>query len=249
MKIKSFILALCCTLYAAEAASQILREHVVDGSIYPLIDCTGLPEGMLMEKESADLAFADRVVVRHYGWYDHSGETFTIDDAHSNFCPNNKIVPMFIVSLTNFEGIDISPGGDSEGRRADWATAAGYNQKANIDAGVGHGNRFRRSCANLVENGLAWRLPTIRELEIIFTFKPVLEKFTGFAQFSARQYWSSTECLYALEVGQKKEYKWALTRGFSIPPGPIQQTSTLVYKEPSAMRMMSFRCVATVWTK
>ena len=254
MKIKSFILALCCTLYAAEAASQILREHVVDGLIYPLIDCTGLPEGMLMEKDSADLAFAGRVVVRHYGKFDHAAETFTIDNAHKNFCPNNKIVPQFIVSFTNFDGVKPTDN-DWLGTRADWATASGYTEASNESSSSKPVEHSYNSCARLSENGLAWRLPTIRELEIIFTFKPELEKFEHFAEFSPRQYWSSTEFLLPVDHGGgKTNYIWALTRGFMTNPEGIQQTSSHLPKEPMKNTAgpgtyMSFRCVATVWTK
>lgn len=47
-------------------------------------------------------------------------------------------------------------------------------------------------CRNLNYNGTGWRLPTQRELQLIYIFKPALESITGTA-FSATNYWSATE--------------------------------------------------------
>lgn len=38
-----------------------------------------------------------------------------------------------------------------------------------------------------------WRLPTLRELMLIYIFKPALESFAGFGVFSETTYWSATE--------------------------------------------------------
>lgn len=45
-------------------------------------------------------------------------------------------------------------------------------------------------CSNL---GAGWRLPTQRELMLMWVLKAELEKTSGFTKFNANHYWSATE--------------------------------------------------------
>lgn len=48
-------------------------------------------------------------------------------------------------------------------------------------------------CKDLTVDGGGWRLPTQRELMLIWVLKPELAKITGFISFNAYSYWNSTE--------------------------------------------------------
>lgn len=48
-------------------------------------------------------------------------------------------------------------------------------------------------CKDLPVDGSGWRLPTQRELMLIWVLKPELENIGGFVSFSANSYWSATE--------------------------------------------------------
>lgn len=51
-------------------------------------------------------------------------------------------------------------------------------------------------CKGLSVDGGGWRLPTQRELMLIWVLKPELEKIGDFAPFASFPYWSSTEFSY-----------------------------------------------------
>lgn len=48
-------------------------------------------------------------------------------------------------------------------------------------------------CKNLNQDGIGWRLPTQRELQLIYILKQELEQQSGFAKFSDSFFWSATE--------------------------------------------------------
>ena len=49
------------------------------------------------------------------------------------------------------------------------------------------------ACKGLNHNGTGWRLPTQRELLLIWIFKSVIDSFPGMTAFAANSYWSATE--------------------------------------------------------
>lgn len=48
-------------------------------------------------------------------------------------------------------------------------------------------------CAKLATDGVGWRLPTQRELMLMWVLKGELERTSGFIPFVAEHYWSATE--------------------------------------------------------
>lgn len=48
-------------------------------------------------------------------------------------------------------------------------------------------------CNGLTQNGTTgWRLPTLREIQLMWILKPALEKQAGFATFNATEYWNAS---------------------------------------------------------
>lgn len=50
-------------------------------------------------------------------------------------------------------------------------------------------------CKNSTVDGGGWRMPTYRELQLMWVLKPELEKIEGFVSFYNSSYWSATEYL------------------------------------------------------
>lgn len=48
-------------------------------------------------------------------------------------------------------------------------------------------------CANLITDGGGWRLPTQRELMLMWVLRHQLERISGFVVFNVISYWSATE--------------------------------------------------------
>lgn len=51
-------------------------------------------------------------------------------------------------------------------------------------------------CSNLDQDGTGWRLPTQRELVLMYILRPGLDKQSGFSGFANAYYWSATQATY-----------------------------------------------------
>ena len=185
---KVILIALMSALSTVTFAQRVYRANA-DGTKntsgdYHVIDCTkdNMPAGALGKPNSP----AGRVE-RHI-------ESDT---------PNAKVSPKFAVSKQNINNAGEYGGTGSiiSSNRLTWAVAAGWDATATTGANytLGPNATADTGCSQHQgpkggETGL-WRLPTQRELMLIWIMHEGLKKSdpTGFTSFTSTNYWSATE--------------------------------------------------------
>ena len=188
IKIRLFLLILLGVLASEVAVAQIV--YAEDG--YAVIDCRGMPMGAV--KSAIELAQSKEAggrTRRHMQDESNQGGTY-IDGTHgtTTIYVNQKVSSKFAVAPADLSA------------KMSWAAAAGWAVAANGDLS-GDTPTAATGCyayqGNTDDLG-DWRLPTHRELKIIYSHKGQLMKTaessfgsTGFVAFSSASYWSSTE--------------------------------------------------------
>lgn len=194
------LLAFCSPAVRA----QKVFKKTIDGVDYAAVDCAGMPRGSV--KTTAELTAsktADGRVIRHYQHRKTYQSSYI--NGTTTAGANNKISPRFLVGHCNIED-DGTP--DTSTGTSYWAiqwfTAAGYAQAAGKDlkpstetASAATGCAKYRGPSGTDAEG-TWRLPTQRELMLIWTLLPRIEAlglsaWTPFRSGSYAYYWSATE--------------------------------------------------------
>ena len=178
------LMALFCAVATGSLAQKVYRGNssgtYVKTGDYHIIDCAGMPAGALAVPSST----AGRVE-RHI----------------QSDTPNAKVSPKFAVSKQNIKN-DGEHGGTSTTsgvNRVSWAVAAGWDATATTGANyiLGPNATANTGCSQYQgpiggEKGL-WRLPTQRELQLIWIMHEGLKKSGDFTSFYSGYYWSATE--------------------------------------------------------
>lgn len=73
--------------------------------------------------------------------------------------------------------------------------------------------------------GPGWRLPTQRELQLIWTMREALEKLDNFAPFDKKDYWSATDCFsgYGIAVFFNTGYTSMRNSSYTSPMRCIRE--------------------------
>ena len=193
MKIKKMVLL--AILFTFVSVSDVLCQKVLatmnDGC--PVIDCSGMPEKSV--KTPAEVKGSKTTggrTRRHKVTSDITTSTLTTpNDNGSNASDattkgiNNKVSPKFAVAPA-----------DANGGRMTWAAASGWHTDANYED-TGASATASTGCA-AYSNGShgvgSWRLPTQRELILIYRFKDKLKSVGGVAfDLLSSSYLSATE--------------------------------------------------------
>lgn len=176
MKTKRLIIAIIGIMIFSVSYGQ----KVIDGGNWAVIDCSGLRTDALKTSVEVANSKTDGRLKRHK--YDGG--------LNGNPHVNEKVSPKFAVSKS-----DITlAGGEQAGATMNWAQAAGWHTDANTtgaDVALA-----ATGCAQYAPTGSVkgeWRLPTQRELMLIWVLKRELEKISGFQTFYAYTLWSATE--------------------------------------------------------
>ena len=188
MNIKSFGVSviLLSLIFTQDIFSQIVFDDIVNG--YSVIDCSGMPEGAV--KTVAELAASKQSVadggrVLRHRHNNQQGTYITGTYGTSALYINQKVSRKFAVAKSDAVAA------------TNWATASGWVSRANNDmsgdsAPATTGCAVYRGKDNTDPVG-SWRLPTQRELIVIYSLKGQLEDTTGFTAFSSSTYWSAAE--------------------------------------------------------
>lgn len=172
----SFITAAVCVLLPAAASGQELRKEALKGSTaaYAVIYSTGMPEsavwplGMTLSRNEA--------TIRHT----------TVEGNGNNINVNDKVPFRFIIAPTT---------GPADFY---WAAAMGLNDGSNADLSEeGPGSSAPRTgCRNYSTSEFpvgSWRLPTQRELLLMWLFRDAINTVYPSGSISAEKHWSATE--------------------------------------------------------
>lgn len=205
---KLFIAALIVCLFPASSAfGQQLKKENLKGTItsttsrnYAVFYSAGMPEsaiwplGMKLSKDGR--------TIRHT----------SIKAIGNNIIANDKVPFRFIIA-------------PADGSVTSWAVAGGFDTSANSNL-ESDGVAVKTGCANYKtgEFSSGWRLPTQREMMIIWLFREGINTVYNSAQLSGR-YWSATE---------KDENKAWYMDFNDTAPGSNAELKTNTYK---------FRCV------
>lgn len=173
---KLFIAALIVCLFPASSAfgQQLKKENLKGtnaantGSNYAVFYSAGMPEsaiwplGMKLSKNGRTIRHTSQKAIG------------------SNIIANDKVPFRFIIA-------------PADGSATNWAAAGGFNASANNDLQP-DGVAAMTGCANYstTEFPDGWRLPTQREMMIIWLFREGINTVYDSSQLSGR-YWSATE--------------------------------------------------------
>lgn len=196
----TLLLVFCIT--AAQA--QKVYKKTIDGVDYAVIDCTGMPQGSVKTTEELKASkTADGRVVRHFQHRKTYQSSYI--NGTTTTGANNKVSPRFLVGHCQIKD-DGTPDNNSGTSywAIQWFTAAGYVQTAATDlkpstetASAATGCAAYKGPSGRDPEG-SWRLPTQRELMLIWTLLPQIENlglsvWTPFRTGSYAYYWSATE--------------------------------------------------------
>ena len=179
VKVRFWVVLFMCTIFSVDSFAQ---RVYVDASGNAVIDCSGMPEGSV--KSASELSASKTVGgrVRRHLQNNQQGSHITGTHGTAALYVNAKVSRKFIVA-------------PKDARTMSWAAASGWDAAANGDTN-GNTGTASSGCASYSVNGLgvgSWRLPTQRELMIIYAHKGQLEKVGSFAKFSSSDYLSATE--------------------------------------------------------
>ena len=180
VNVRFWVVIFLCTIFSVDSFAQ---RVYVDATGNAVIDCSGMPEGSV--KSASELSASKTVGgrVRRHRQVNQIATYITGTHGTTALYVNAKVSRKFIVAPADLAG------------RMTWAVASGWDTAANSEK---HGNTgpANSGCATYSVNGLGvggWRLPTQRELEIIYAHKGQLEKVGGFTKFTSYVSWSATE--------------------------------------------------------
>lgn len=180
-----FIAALLfCLLPAATAFGQELRKEALKGTDglqaadYAVFYSNGMPEsaiwplGMKLMAKDADGTYGS--TIRHTE-SKGNGE---------NIAVNDKVPYRFI----------IAPKDGGDGSTVTWAAAMGLNTSANNDLAA-DGSVVGTGCDGYFTDEFkdGWRLPTQREMMLMWLFREGINTVYSQNQLTADQYWTATE--------------------------------------------------------
>ena len=187
MNIKS--LGVSVILLSLIFTQDIFSQIVFEESGYSVIDCSGMPAGAV--KTAAELAASKQSVadggrvLRHIQYSNQQGTHITGTYGTDALYINQKVSRKFAVAKSDVMD------------NTTWAIASGWASGANSEI-TGDSKPANTGCAvyqgkdNADPKG-SWRLPTQRELMVIYSLKGQLAMTTGFTAFSSRYYCSATE--------------------------------------------------------
>lgn len=177
MKTKRLIIAMIGAMICSVSYGQKVSEE----KGMAVIDCSGLHvDALKTSTEVANSKTAGGRLKRHK----HDGKL------NGNPNVNEKVSPKFAVSKSDIN----STGTEQTNAVMTWAQAAGWNAAANNTND--EVSTAATGCAEYAPAGSFkgdWRLPTQRELILIWVLKKDLEAISGFKTFGAGYYWSATE--------------------------------------------------------
>lgn len=184
--------------------AQKVYKKTIGGVDCAVIDCAGMPKGSV--KTTAELVAsktADGRVVRHFQHWQTYQSSYI--NGTETMGANNKVSPLFLVGHCQIKDDGTPDNSTGSGYWAiQWFTAAGYAQAAGSDlkpstqtASAATGCAAYRGPSGNDPAG-SWRLPTQRELMLIWTLLPQIEAlglsvWSPFRTFSNAYYWSATE--------------------------------------------------------
>lgn len=187
-RLKLIMIALVLvSLSVSSYAQKVYR----DGN-YFVVDATGMPAAAV--KTAAEVAGtidpATGIVYRH---------TYTSGNA-GNPNVDAKVSPKFAVSPK-----DISISGTETGGAMNWMQASGWRNDGTTTSDGVYGNLNASGVVATTATGCKayagpvggeagqWRLPTQRELMLIWVLHAKLRLLSGFNSFTSYDYWSATE--------------------------------------------------------
>ena len=189
IKVIFWIVLFLCAIFSVESFAQ--RVYVEGGNA--IVDCSSMPEGSVKSVEELSASKIDGRVRRHQQTTARStalaqGTYIKGTYGTSALYVNAKVSRKFVVAPTNLGLVPM-----------DWAATSGWAADANTSEN-GDTGTANSGCATYSANGLSagsWRLPTQRELQIIFAHRGQLERVDGFTMFAditnTCHYWSATE--------------------------------------------------------
>ena len=187
MNIKS--LGVSVILLSLIFTQDIFSQIVFEESGYSVIDCSGMPAGAV--KTAAELAASKQSVadggrvLRHIQYTNQQGTHITGTYGTDALYINQKVSRKFAVAKSDAMAVTT------------WAPASGWAIDANSEM-TGNTGTDNTGCAvyqgkdNADPKG-SWRLPTQRELLVIYSLKGQLAKTAGFTAFSSSYYWNAAE--------------------------------------------------------
>ncbi|WP_304249360.1 DUF1566 domain-containing protein [Parabacteroides gordonii] len=174
---KSFITAIIlCLLPAATAFGQVLKKEKLIGTDssnpginYAVFYASGMPESAIWPLGMN--LMANKATIRH-----------TQSTGNGNNIPVNDKVPYRFI---------IAP---KDGGSGTWAAAMGLNTSANIDLSA-DGVAVDTGCAaySTTEFPTGWRLPTQREMMLMWLFRDGINAIYDTAKLQEEIYWTATE--------------------------------------------------------
>ena len=175
---KSFItIIILCLLPAATAFGQVLRRENLKGTggtggnNYAVFYASGLAESAIWPLGMN--LMANGATIRH-----------THSKGNGDNIPVNDKVPFRFI---------IAPA-DGTGGTVGWATAMGLNTSANNNLGTdGAGANTGCAAYSTSEFPTGWRLPTQREMMLMWLFREGINAVYPGGQLSTSPYWSATE--------------------------------------------------------
>ena len=214
---------LCLFLFfSLSIFSKSTAQRVVLLEGYAVIDCSGMPEGSIKSSQelfdSKMAQSAGGMVRRHVQCYSGSQQGSEVEGLYGTpnvtLYINEKVSRKFCVSpdYINIDGSISATEVEMKWSQASgWGVGADGDDLGNIPPSVpltgcaAYGGKSSASS----ERGL-WRLPTARELLIIYSLKGQLSasSVVGFKPFSSSIYWSATEGI--------SDYSWSVNfdRGY-----------------------------------
>lgn len=176
---KSLITAIIfCLLPAATAFGQVLKKEQLkgtnssnSGANYAVFYASGIPESAIWPLGMN--LMANNATIRHT----HSGGN------GSNISVNDKVPFRFIIAPQ-----------DGLSGEVNWAVAMGLNTTANNDLGAdGTGESTGCTSYSTPEFLNGWRLPTQREMMLMWLFREGIDAIYGNALLQEAVYWTATE--------------------------------------------------------
>lgn len=200
-------------LGTASLQAQKVFRKTIDGVDYAVVDCTGMPQGSVKTTEELKASkTADGRVIRHY--QHRLTEQSSYINGTTTAGANNKVSSRFLVGHCQIED-DGRPDRNSSGTAywaIEWYTAAGLERAAgnnlnpsSTTASAATGCAMYKGPSGTDPEG-TWRLPTQRELMLIWTLLPRIEAlglstWVPFRTGSYAYYWSATE------IGNNEAYE------------------------------------------
>ena len=188
MKIKSLGVSviLLSLIFTQDVLSQVVFDDTVNG--YSVIDCSGMPKGAVKtadELAASKQSVADGGRVLRHQHDTQKGRYITGTYGTTALYINQKVSRKFAVAKKDV------------GAPTNWATASGWALSANSE-NTGNSDPAATGCAvyqaeNETDQVGSWRLPTQRELIVIYSLKDQLAKTTGFRAFKDYDYISATQ--------------------------------------------------------